>query len=214
MKNIIILSLRDQVSFPPCVFYDRFKPAFAMPSKTTAWWPTLISCPRSLKRKLPPKFRHISRNLTLKTIFSWPFFYHSTETTHLFAHNNIRLFLYERQDFTGILLFDLSAAFDMIDCQILLDRLNECFGLGVDVLKLAVSYIKHHFQSFQIMSIQYYLIKLYLYMDNTGHFIHSHLIRTFIWWATPSETFQKLFFLPFLTIRSESKQHNDPVFVL
>ena len=49
--------------------------------------------------------------------------YHSKETALLTVQNNIFLAM-KNEDCTAILLLDLSAAFDTIDSQILLDRLK------------------------------------------------------------------------------------------
>ena len=58
---------------------------------------------------------------------------------------------------TALTLLDLSAAFDTIHHQILLNRLTEWFGLGGEALKWVVSlsaYLQHRFQSVQISSIK------------------------------------------------------------
>ena len=72
--------------------------------------------------------------------------YHSTETA-LFLAN-------EKQDCTALTLLDLSAAFDTIAHQILLDRLKEWFGLDGVALEWVVSYLKHRFQSVQISPLR------------------------------------------------------------
>ena len=54
---------------------------------------------------------------------------------------------------TALTLLDLSAAFDTIYHQILLNRLTEWFGLVGDALQWVVSYLQHCFQSVQISSI-------------------------------------------------------------
>ena len=50
--------------------------------------------------------------------------YHSMETALLTVQNKI-FFAMENQDCTALTLLDLSAAFDMVDLQILLARLKE-----------------------------------------------------------------------------------------
>ena len=54
--------------------------------------------------------------------------------------NNIFLTM-KNQDCTAITLLDLSAKFDTIDNQILLDRLKEWFGLDGVALDWVVSYL-------------------------------------------------------------------------
>ena len=49
----------------------------------------------------------------------------------------------EYQDYTALFILDVSEAFNMINYQILLDRLKEWFGLVGDVLEWVVSYFKH-----------------------------------------------------------------------
>ena len=49
------------------------------------------------------------------------------------------------QDYTVLLQVDLLAVFDTINHHILLDRLEEWFGLGEDVLEWLVIYLKHCF---------------------------------------------------------------------
>ena len=66
----------------------------------------------------------------------------------------------KNQDCTALTLLDLSAAFDTLDHQILLDRLKEWFGLDGVTLELVVSYLKHGFPSVQISSIRSNPIKL------------------------------------------------------
>lgn len=68
---------------------------------------------------------------------------------------------WKRQDCTALtFLACMSAAFDNIDHQIPLDRLNEWIGLGGNVLKRVVNYSKHYFQSLHISSIHSNPIKL------------------------------------------------------
>ena len=66
---------------------------------------------------------------------------HSTETILLTVQIEIFLTMV-KQDCTALTLLDLSAAFDTIDHQILLDRLKEWFGLDDVALEWVVSYFK------------------------------------------------------------------------
>ena len=59
----------------------------------------------------------------------------------------------EKGKVTALTLLDLSAAFDTIDHEILLDRLSEWFGLAGGALKWIVSYLKNWFQSISIQGV-------------------------------------------------------------
>ena len=66
--------------------------------------------------------------------------YHSTETTLLIVQNK-KILAMENQDCTALTLLDLSAAFDLIDHHILLERFKEWFGLDGVALEWVVSYL-------------------------------------------------------------------------
>ena len=65
---------------------------------------------------------------------------HSTETVLLSIHDYL-IRAMGHQKVTGLCLLDLSAAFDTIDHQILLDRLSSWFGIGGSVLSWVHSYL-------------------------------------------------------------------------
>jgi hypothetical protein len=65
---------------------------------------------------------------------------HSTETVLLSIHDYL-IQAMGHQKVTGLCLLDLSAAFDTIDHQILLDRLSSWFGIGGSVLSWVYSYL-------------------------------------------------------------------------
>ena len=70
---------------------------------------------------------------------------HSTETALLKVQNDI-LCNMDRQKVTLLVLLDLSAAFDTIDHQVLLDRLEVSFGVTDMALKWFRSYLSHRSQ--------------------------------------------------------------------
>ena len=67
---------------------------------------------------------------------------HSTETLLTKVHNDIMLNGNDGK-LTLLVMLDLSAAFDTIDHDILLDRLHNMYGIGGLALKWFESYIKH-----------------------------------------------------------------------
>ena len=76
--------------------------------------------------------------------------YHSTETALLSVTNDI-LNSMGRGNVTALTLLDLSAAFDTIDHKLLLDRLEEWFGIRGDALRWVGSYLSDRCQ---LISIQ------------------------------------------------------------
>lgn len=75
--------------------------------------------------------------------------HHSTETALMKIHNDITEALDQGSQVVLITL-DLSAAFDTIDHQILLDRLQDLFGIAGDAHKWLTSYFKDRVQSILI----------------------------------------------------------------
>ena len=65
---------------------------------------------------------------------------HSTETALLRIYNDLLLSI-NKQQVSALVLLDLSAAFDTIDHQILLTRLNSIFGLSDSALSVLSSYL-------------------------------------------------------------------------
>ena len=74
---------------------------------------------------------------------------HSTETALLCIKNDIHMSLAEGMP-TALVLLDLSAAFDTISHDILLNRLSSWFGFGGSVLKWFVSYLSNRAQSVKV----------------------------------------------------------------
>ena len=77
---------------------------------------------------------------------------HSTETALLKIKNDIHLSLSQGKP-SALVLLDLSAAFDTIDHNLLLNRLSSWFGVGSKVLKWFSSYISKRCQSVKVGSI-------------------------------------------------------------
>ena len=71
---------------------------------------------------------------------------HSTETVLLRIVNDI-LSALDNDNISVLLLLDLSAAFDTIDHQILLSRLNSVFGIQTTALQWFHSYLSDRYQS-------------------------------------------------------------------
>ena len=98
----------------------------------------IISYPRSLKRQWPPKLSYTSGSQTSISSFSqytrptfpWKLLFSLSRTT---------------SSWYSYYVLDLSAVFDTIDHKIILDRLNEWFGLYGVALDWVVSCLKHHF---------------------------------------------------------------------
>ena len=74
---------------------------------------------------------------------------HSTETALLRVHNDICLALDDNNDFILVLL-DLSSAYDMVNHQILLGRLQKRYGVNGTVLDWLESYLSRRMQSVRI----------------------------------------------------------------
>ena len=78
--------------------------------------------------------------------------FHSTETALLRIENDILLAM-DKQQVTALVLLDLSAAFDTVDHDILLHRLQCWFGISGSVLKFLSSYLSCRSQSILIDGI-------------------------------------------------------------
>ena len=75
--------------------------------------------------------------------------HHSTETALLHVHNNIVAAL-DMNKATLLVMLDLSAAFDVIDHKILIDRLRESFGIRHSALDWISSYLRNRSQIVKI----------------------------------------------------------------
>ena len=87
--------------------------------------------------------------------------YHSTETALLSVTNDI-LNSMGRGNVTALTLVDLSAAFDTIDHKLLLDRLEEWFGIRGDALRWVGSYLSDRCQLISIQASFLYQCPLYM----------------------------------------------------
>ena len=86
---------------------------------------------------------------------------HSTETALIRVHNDVLRALDNRQSVL-LLLFDLSAAFDTVDHQILLSRLAERFGLTGDVVTWFASYLSERNSSFVYLVVSRHIVTCFL----------------------------------------------------
>lgn len=93
--------------------------------------------PRMLKNQLFPAMQSAYRK------------YYSTETALLKVSNDILRAVDQKEEVVLVLL-DLSAAFDTIDHNILLERMEKRFGFGGIALKWFKSYLEHCVQSVKI----------------------------------------------------------------
>ena len=75
--------------------------------------------------------------------------FYSTETALIRIHNDLTLAM-DQQRVSALVLLDLSAAFDTIDHNILLSRLNSCFGITNAAHSLLLSYLSQRSQSVAI----------------------------------------------------------------
>ena len=75
--------------------------------------------------------------------------FHSTETALLTVQNEVFEAM-EKGEVTALTLLDLSAAFDTIDHDLLLNRLTDWFGIGGNALSWLNSYLRDRFQCVNI----------------------------------------------------------------
>ena len=78
--------------------------------------------------------------------------FHSTETALLSVQNDVYMAM-EKGQVTAFTLLDLSAAFDTIDHDILLNRMAEWFGFGGRAVGWLKSYLSDRFQSINIFGV-------------------------------------------------------------
>ena len=115
--------------------------------KTTVLFLTYLFCPEFLKKSFSTNFSPISKKTT--PAIPWQSAYwagHSTETVLLHIVNDI-LSALDNDNISVLLLLDLSAAFDTLDHQILLSRLNSVFGIQSTALQWFHSYLSDRYQS-------------------------------------------------------------------
>ena len=94
-------------------------------------------------------FEHCGDNARLPTNQSSYRQFHSTETALLKVHNDILLNM-DQQEVTLLVLLDLSAAFDTINHEILIDTLESEFGVIGNALKWIKSFLSHRKQRVKI----------------------------------------------------------------
>ena len=96
---------------------------------------------------------HLTEHHLLETFQSAYRQHHSTETALLRVQNDILCAL-DSQCTVLLLLIDLSAAFDTVDHQILLQRLETCFGLSGNVLHWFTSYLNCRQQCVSLKNVK------------------------------------------------------------
>ena len=79
--------------------------------------------------------------------------FHSTETALLKVQNDI-LFETDNQKCVVLLLLDMSAAFDTVDHELLLERMSKCYGVKGNALKWFRSYLQDRKQFVMIDGIK------------------------------------------------------------
>ena len=92
---------------------------------------------------------HFDRNNLVETYQSGYKAKHSTETALLYITNNLLQKL-DQNEAILIAFLDLSAAFDVVDHRILLDRLNKSQGIEEDALQWIKSYLSGRTQQVRI----------------------------------------------------------------
>ena len=78
---------------------------------------------------------------------------HSTETALLKVQNDI-LIAIDNKKCVALLLLDMSAAFDTVDHEILLERMSKRFGIKGKVLKWFRSYLQNRMQTVMIDGVK------------------------------------------------------------
>lgn len=96
--------------------------------------------------------RHLESNSLYDNVQSAYRAYHSTETALLRVHHDITSAL-DKNCCTVLLMLDLSAAFDVIDHNILLNRLEFSFGISGTALSWIQSYLTNRTQSVAIGTV-------------------------------------------------------------
>lgn len=79
--------------------------------------------------------------------------FHSTETALLKVQNDI-LVAIDNQKCAVLLLLDMSAAFDTVDHELLLERMSKRFGIKGQVLKWFQSYLQNRTQAVVIDGVK------------------------------------------------------------
>ena len=104
-------------------------------------------CPKSLKSVLNQYTQHLSLNCLNLEHQSTYKIRHGCERALLKITNDI-LWSFEHQNVNGLLMMDLSTAFDTVDHNVLLYLLQKTFGLRETVLKWFTDYLSN--RSFKV----------------------------------------------------------------
>ena len=96
---------------------------------------------------------HVAANNVEEPLQSAYKLHHGTQTAQLKVQNDILLAI-DNHKCVALLLLDLSAAFDTVDHELLLQRMIKRFGIDGQVLKLFRSYLNGRTQSVIIQNIK------------------------------------------------------------
>ena len=115
--------------------------------------------------------QHINCNQLLSNFQSAYRPHHSTETALLKVTNDL-LSTMDEGKISVLVLLQLSAAFDPIDHEILLHRLNNVFGFGDTVLSWLESYLENRTQTVVLFVMVYhraqFLDQYFLFFNNNN----------------------------------------------
>ena len=130
----------------------RLKKSILDPDDMTSYRPisNLSFISKTLERLVAKRFiGHAEKYKLLSNRQSAYRYHHSTETAVVAVHNNLVRAI-DDHNVSALVLLDLSAAFDTVDHDILLNVIETRFGVGGDALKWFQSYLSGRSQTFQV----------------------------------------------------------------
>ncbi|KAK6179717.1 hypothetical protein SNE40_012018 [Patella caerulea] len=151
ITNIINSSIRENIfpdTFKSAIIFPLIKKKSLDPEIEKNYRPVsnLSFISKLLERVISKQLTsHVRENNLLEPFQSAYRKFHSTETALVRVHNDILTAL-DNQNCILLILLDLSAAFDTVDHQILINRLETDFGITDNALKIIQSYITNRTQ--------------------------------------------------------------------